>query len=226
MVLFNTIFKLFLSKRNFPFRLKTFFLLAILLFLVWTLNSSNNKTRFSVNQLKQSFNDISFMQFAENFYAPINDNLKEKTTSNIYSTSTKETLKTTIQQNIDCNPLLTNSKQYSVLIDGVQYPTQVPLHKNVSINFKCLDQSSTKKIILFYNKWFGNEEFSIGIGYRTPFIRSGCPVTSCEAINDKNRINQSDFVVTHMADPIPELPSFRPTNQRWIFFLDVILIFF
>ena len=130
---------------------------------------------------------------------------------------------TVTSSNLGCNPILANIKQYTVLIDGVQYPTQVPLHKNVSIDFKCLDASSTKKIILFYNKWFGLEEFSIGIGYRTPFINSRCPVTSCEAINDKKRLHESDFVVTHMADTIPELPKLpRPTNQRWIFFLDVI----
>jgi len=147
------------------------------------------------------------MQFLENIYIKFNQSSNE--TSNGKQA---------------CS-LIHNRTHYSVLIDGIKYPTQVPLHKNVSINFECLDQISSKKIILFYNTWFGNDVFSIGVGYRTPFSMIGCPVTNCETTNDKNRLNESDFVITHMRDSISKLPKFRPPNQRWIFILYVMRIF-
>ena len=202
MLIFLTKFKLFLSNFNHLFNIKFVFLLAIpvLVFLFW------------------SFNSISIdigIQFYKNFNAfKLNETL-EKPADDIYITI--------IPNKRSCNPILTNSQQYSVLIDGVKYPTKVPLHKNVSINFECLDQNSTKKIILIYNKYFKQDEWQgIPYGYRHPFIRAGCPVTNCEIMNDKNRLNESDFVITHMVDDIPQLPSFRPANQRWIFFTHVV----
>ena len=127
----------------------------------------------------------------------------------------------TTTKNPACN-LFTQNKQFSVLIDGVNYPTQIPLHKNVSINFKCLDENENKKLILFYNTWFGSQDFEIGRGYRTPFKNIGCPVTSCETTSDKTRLNDSDIVITHMRDSIPEIPKYRPKNQRWLFLLYVL----
>ena len=195
------------NNYSFPIKIKHFFILIIIALLFWTLISNDYQRAYSIKSLKDSFKDINFMQFLENIYPFSNETLNETLAHH------------------ECIPILQNSKQYSVLIDGVQYPTQVPLHKNVSINFKCLDKSSTKKIILFYNTWFGNEAFSIGIGYRHPFSSSGCPVTSCETTNDKRRLNESDFVVTHMRDSIPQLPNYRSKNQRWIFLLYVIRLF-
>ena len=117
-----------------------------------------------------------------------------------------------------CEPLLKNVKQYTVVIDGIRYPKKVPLLLNETINFECLDKSEKTKLILFYNKWFGKEKFPIDYGNRKPF-KSECPVTSCETTSDKNRLNESDFVVTHMRDSIGDLPKYRPPNQRWIFLL-------
>jgi hypothetical protein len=192
---------------SFPIKIKYFSLLVIIAILFWTFTSTEYKATYSLNKLKESFKDANFMQFLENIYSAFNEtNNKTETT------------------NGDCKPTFTNVKQYSVLIDGIQYPTQTPLHKNVSINFQCLDKNPNKKIILFYNSWFGNEAFSIGTGYRGPFESSGCPVTSCETTNDKKRLNESDFVITHMRDTIPPFPSFRPKNQRWVFLLYVIII--
>ena len=211
----------FLMKRFFPFKVKYFFLFVMLAAAIWTF-SLTCYNGVSIIKLKKSFQDIKVMQFLENFYSSFNESLNISVAGN--KISTKKTLKKIGPVKIDCEPIVKSIKQYSVLIDGIRYPTQTPLHKNFSINFQCLDKNPNKKTILFYNTWFGNEEFSIGIGYRTPFIRSGCPVTSCEATNDKKRLNESDFVVTHMADSIPGLPVFRPTNQRWIFFLDVTIL--
>lgn len=159
---------------------------------------------------------FAFSYWASTFYLKIDSNYFVSTNNSQFNNKTATT-------NQICNPIRADSIQYSVLIDGVQYPTQVSLHKNVSINFDCLDKSSNKKIILFYNAWFGDGNFAIGSGYRTPFKNSRCPVTSCETTVDKKRLNESDLVVVHMRDNIPQLPKYRPTNQRWVFLLHVIL---
>ncbi len=158
---------------------------------------------------------FSISYWASNFNTKIGSNYF------VFTNNSQFNNKTVIVNQI-CNPIRADSTQYSVFIDGVQYPTQVSLHKNVSIDFDCLNKSSAKKIILFYNAWFGDGNFAIGTGYRTPFKNSRCPVTSCETTVDKKRLNESDLVVVHMRDSIPELPKFRPKNQRWVFLLHVI----
>ena len=178
---------------SFPIKIKYFFFVILIALLFWTFTYNGNYQRSNI------------MQFLENIYSSSNETLN-------VTTKTLTTLR-----------ISTTVKQYTVLIDGVEYPTQVPLHKNVSIDFKRLDASSTKKLILFYNTWFDDKGYEIGLGYRTPFNKSGCPVTSCETTDDKRRLNESDFVITHMRDSLPvHLPSFRPKNQRWIFLLYVI----
>jgi hypothetical protein len=173
---------------SFPIRIKYFFLFILIALLFWTFTLNGNYQRSNI------------MQFLGNIYSSSNEtlNVTMKTLSNLR--------------------ILTNLTQYTVLIDGVRYPTQVPLHKNVSIDFKRLDRSLTKKLILFYNTWFDDKGYSIGLGYRTPFNESGCPVTSCETTDDKRRLNESDFVITHMRDSLPiHLPSFRPKKSTMDF---------
>ena len=213
--LVKAILKLFVGKR----KTKFFLLSVILAICLWKFHSTYYKPTYSIETLKKSLNELDLVKFVENIYASPNETLIEnKTSPQVTSSQT-----TVASSNIGCNPILANIKQYTVLIDGVQYPTQVPLHKNVSIDFKRLDASSTKKLILFYNTWFDDKGYEIGLGYRTPFNKSGCPVTSCETTDDKRRLNESDFVITHMRDSLPvHLPSFRPKNQRWIFLLYVI----
>ncbi len=178
---------------SFPIKIKYFFLVILIALLFWTFTYNGNYQRSNI------------VQFLENIYSSSNETLN-------VTTKTLTTLR-----------ISSTIRQYTVLIDGVQYPTQVPLHKNVSIDFKRLDASSSKKLILFYNTWFDDKGYEIGLGYRTPFNKSGCPVTSCETTDDKRRLNESDFVITHMRDSLPvHLPSFRPKNQRWIFLLYVI----
>ena len=125
----------------------------------------------------------------------------------------------------NCNPILSNTNQNSVLINGIRYPFKVTLQKNMSINFECLNNSSTRKVILFYNNWWSDKNYATGTGYRTPFIKMGCPVTNCETTSDLNRLNESDYVITHMWNHV-ELPSFRPQKSRWIFLNYVWLSFF
>ena len=189
---------------SFPIKIKYFFILVAFAIVFLALTSRQFKATYSLHRLKEDFKDTDFMQFLEKIYSAFN-----------------ETNNKTEITNGDCKPTFTNVKHYSVLIDGIQYPTQTPLHKNVSINFQCLDKNPNKKIILFYTTWFDDKGFEIGIGFKDPFKKSGCPATNCETTNDKKRLNESDFVITHMRDTIPPFPSYRPTNQRWIFLLYV-----
>ena len=120
---------------------------------------------------------------------------------------------------INCYPFKQNYKPYQVEIDNITYPRVLPLHLNESINFDCLNQSSDIKKILFWNSFFGDSSFGYGIGKRLPFVNKNCPVTSCELINDRSRVNESDLVLVHLRDGYSQFPSYRPRNQRWVFVL-------
>ena len=200
------------TKFSFPIRVKYFLLIILVAFLFLTYNFTNYKDNYSIVSLKQPFNNANVMQFIQSFYSSSN---KSDESSN------EVILELPLTKNLTCLPFFTDREQYYANIDGVRYPKQVPLHKNLSINFECLDKSPNKKIILFYNTWFGSMNYAIGVGYRAPFSVQNCPVTSCETTSDINRLNESDFVITHMRDSIPKLPNFRPRNQRWIFLLYV-----
>ena len=162
---------------------------------------------YSLNLL----NDTGFHKIFGIYYNQTNDNIQNSVTELPKLTEKRKEL--------SCDPILRNVAQYTIEIEGIKYPRHVPLYLNASINFKCLDNSHKTKTILFYNTWFGNAQFSVGLGVRGPFQRQQCPVTSCETTSDKSRLNESDFVVTHMRDSIAELPKNRPPNQRWIFLL-------
>ena len=118
-----------------------------------------------------------------------------------------------------CSPLIANASQYYVVMDGLRYPQFVPLHQNVSINFECLNSRRIKKILV-WNSFFGDENFSFGMGVRKPFVDRHCPVHSCEMTNDHAQITNSDLVLTHMRDPIKKFDSKRSgPNQRFVFVL-------
>ena len=120
-----------------------------------------------------------------------------------------------------CEPILDNFNQFYVNFDGEIYPKQVPLYLNQSINFDCLNKSNDIKKILIWNGFFGDTSFTYGLGVRTPFIENNCPVTSCEILNDKSRLKESDYVIVHMRDGFDKIPTYpnRILNQRWIFVL-------
>jgi alpha-1,3-fucosyltransferase len=111
---------------------------------------------------------------------------------------------------------LNNSAQFQ--FDG--YPKTDYLYQRKSINFDNLapmDGKKTKKI-LYWNRFFGNVDFAYGLGDKV-LETNKCPITKCEFINDRRRLNESDLVLVHMRDPINQIPSYRSMNQRWVFVL-------
>ena len=121
----------------------------------------------------------------------------------------------------NCNPINYNAIQYKVKIDDHIYPRTVPIYSNESINFECLNQSLVIKKIFIWNAFFKDKTFGYkSLGKISPFIENNCPVTKCELLNDRNRLNESDLVLVHMRDdPIDKPPKFRPAHQRWVFVL-------
>jgi hypothetical protein len=115
--------------------------------------------------------------------------------------------------------LFTNDRQYKIKLDGKMYPKYVANYFNRSINFECLNKNPKKKVILFWNPFFGNQDYGFGLGEREPFEKNNCPVTNCETTNDKSRIGEADLVIVHMRDHVPTPPNNRPQNQRWVFLL-------
>ena len=118
-----------------------------------------------------------------------------------------------------CDPYIKNLNIFSVTIDNVIYPKFTPLHNNPKINYSCLNTDSSSKLILLWTQWFDNPSFVYGIGYKKPFEINKCPVTNCEITNDRSRLNESNMIVFHMRDPVYEFPSYRTSNQRWVFYL-------
>ena len=118
-----------------------------------------------------------------------------------------------------CDPIIDFNLQYFVNINNEKYPKSVPLFYNKSIDFDCLNKNERIKKILFWNKFFGSDSFSLGLGERTPFIKQNCPVKNCELVSNKSRLNESDYVVVHMRDAIGQLPEYRPPEQKWVFLL-------
>jgi hypothetical protein len=115
-----------------------------------------------------------------------------------------------------CNPL-TGLKQYTVELDGALYPHNVPSYFNTSLDFNCLNKSSETKKILLWNSFFGSIDHRYGLGKVEPFVRHKCPVTNCELLNDKARLNETDLVLVHMADKIAKLPKEWPVGQRRLY---------
>lgn len=117
-----------------------------------------------------------------------------------------------------CNPLKDNSKQFKIKINNEYYPKSVTLTRNKSIDFACLNTYSVKRI-LFWNSFFGREDYNFGIGRMKPFAKNRCPVLNCEITTDKSKLNQSNYVITHMRSSFQNIPNSRPFNQKWIFML-------
>jgi hypothetical protein len=116
-----------------------------------------------------------------------------------------------------CDIIHKDYKQYSHKFDGIAYPQYLYLSQNYSINFDCLNNSSPMKLILAWTKFYGTENFGYGLGKVQPFVEHNCPVTNCELTRDKNRVNESDFVLVWLTDSIEkEIPVYRPGKQRWV----------
>lgn len=96
-----------------------------------------------------------------------------------------------------CNPIISNFKPFIVNIENEFYPKSFTLSGNKSIDFNCLNSNNKTKVILLWNKFFESADYGFGLGNKDPFIKNKCPVTNCEIINDKQKLNQSDLVITH-----------------------------
>ena len=125
-----------------------------------------------------------------------------------------------IQQNNDsqsaCNPFLSHSTQYSVIIDGVRYPNRIPLYEQSSINFTCLNSSETTKRILMWNKFNGEPNIKYEFGVRRPFELLNCPVTNCELTNNRSELTRSDLVLFHLRNQIDTMPKQANEQQRFV----------
>ena len=126
--------------------------------------------------------------------------------SNILNESNEYFIVRSSSSSFECNPINENYLQYSVNISNKKYPFYLSLHKNESINFQCLNRKTNIKVILFWNTFFGHEDYYYGLGKIEPFKLNKCPVDKCELTTDKSKLKYSDFVITHMRDTL-DLPK-------------------
>ncbi len=126
--------------------------------------------------------------------------------SNILNESNEYFVVRSSSSSFECNPINENYLQYSVNISNKKYPFYLSLHKNESINFQCLNRKTNIKVILFWNTFFGHEDYYYGLGKIEPFKLNKCPVDKCELTTDKSKLKYSDFVITHMRDTL-DLPK-------------------
>lgn len=127
-------------------------------------------------------------------------------------------------ENKECEPILKESKQFFVFIDGEIYPKLVPSYFNKSINFKCLNRKKEVKKILLWNDFGPWLDFKYGLGSFKPFIDRKCPVYNCEMTRKKSEMNNSDLVIVHMRGNFQNMPiRYQTDNEvkqpRWVFFM-------
>ncbi len=163
-------------------------------------------------KLEQNFDNIRSI-----LYPPENNTLV-KTIADIFNGPTSNNLSNiTMSETNSCRPF-TDIQQFSVILDGEIYPKKLSLFKNSTINFECLNSDTSKKIILFWNPFFGDMFYSLGNGNGLKY--GGCPVTNCELTHDKSMLQNANLVITHMRDSITEpKKEIRPIFQRWVFLL-------
>lgn len=141
--------------------------------------------------------------------------ISPKNIQNVIPTVNKRTILTGIN---GCSVINYDYKQHTVLIDGVLYPQYLYLSQNKSINYDCLNNSVPLKKILAWNTFYGEEYMGYGPEPVAPFKKKNCPITNCQVLNDRKRVNESDFVIMLMTDSIAEKPpKYRPPNQRWVY---------
>ena len=111
----------------------------------------------------------------------------------------------------------TNFQQYYHTYDGVRYPQYLYLSQNKTINYNWINHNMPIKLILAWNSFYGDADFGYGLGKVNPFLKHNCPVTNCEVTNDKTRLDESDFVMVSLTDPIVKpIPSYRGGKARWV----------
>ncbi len=154
----------------------------------------------------------------KNLFDPLENNTILNEFSNFLKDSLGQLSNTSAASpgNETCRPF-TDIKQFSITLDNQVYPRRTQLFRNSSINFKCLNLDTSKKIILFWNTFFGEKYYFLDKGLKD----GGCPVTNCELTDDKNKLNDASLVITHMYNSIMPLGLnvTRPSFQRWVFML-------
>jgi hypothetical protein len=162
--------------------------------------------------LKYNFKDSTSLKFKlendetnENFQDDDEDNFGEQE----------------LDENCEIFPKYKKDNEFKVNLSDVEYPRYQYLHQNDKIDFRCLNfKSKNVKRILYWTEFFGKKDFGVGIGAKKPLERQKCPITNCEFINDKKRLNESDLVLVHMInDKIENIPKNRPNSQQWVFVL-------
>lgn len=81
-----------------------------------------------------------------------------------------------------------------------------------------MEQPAEFKTILYWNDFFGIEDFTFGFG-RGPFIQAQCPISTCQVTNDRSQFNGSQVVVFSAQNlNFSDLPPHRFPHQRFVFF--------
>lgn len=101
-----------------------------------------------------------------------------------------------------------------ISIDNEFFPKVIPLNQNRMYNFSCLNSNDYRPVILLWNRFGGLPINGISDG---PLDSPSCPVSKCEITKDRNRLNESAYVLFHMRSPIDEFPRMRFSRQKWIY---------
>ena len=124
----------------------------------------------------------------------------------LYSNPSKTTIIKLIVSNQTCDPIYRDNNIYSVLIDNISYPQSVPFYIKRSLNFACLNKTKRHTILFWNRPWW----------WRTDNIFGACPISNCDLIFDKRKLNQSDLVLVHLFDKKLEMPKRSDSNQHWV----------
>ena len=118
----------------------------------------------------------------------------------IFSVYNKNTIE------IECQPIFSNHKQFSVNINGTIYPRFISLSQNKSLNFDCFNRNKKAKTILLWNNRIGAPLFEQSVGLRIPFEQMGCPVTNCELTTNRSQFAESSLVLFHLRSQVDYFP--------------------
>lgn len=110
-------------------------------------------------------------------------------------------------------PLIENVR---VIVDNRIYPQVLPLNQNRHFNFTCLNSSAHRPLILVWNRFGGIPIMEIPDG---PLHSPNCPVNNCEITKDRNRLNESSYVLFHMRSSIDGFPKYRFSRQKWVYLI-------
>jgi hypothetical protein len=120
----------------------------------------------------------------------------------------------------NCDPFIKNASEFKVTIDKEQYPKQVPLYENSSLNLDCLNSKKEIKTILVWNTIYGRPYDFVKLGIETPFSEYKCPVTNCEITNDRSRLRECELVLFHVRNKIDYIPQRTHATQRFVYMVN------